>query len=270
MRLAKKQFEQVNERNEGFTRLHIPIRSVAAQSEGAVGIMPPLDPELNVIYLTATTDTEMEDYLLAHYTEENGAVVGTMTYLYGTNGNTEELPEEALTLYFNSDFKVREGYSYTLKFPFTERFNGSAVSTRCMGEGAFIMKIVPDYEVWTGSAGNTDWNNDENWRRADYDELFAANGTTLTSYMKNGSNDADGNIVEPASNQDGTPNVNYITAHDRERRQGFAPLYCTNILMMTQETAPAPWLYDHGMLATGFPDLEDTSSPMLRRATPLM
>ncbi len=264
VRLAKKQFEQVNERNEGFTRLHIPIRSVAAQSEGAVGIIPPLDPELNVIYLTATTDTEMEDYLLAHYTEENGAVVGTMTYLYGTNGNTEELPEEALTLYFNSDFKVREGYSYTLKFPFTERFNGSAVSTRCMGEGAFIMKIVPDYEVWTGSAGNTDWNNDENWRRADYDELFAANGTTLTSYMKNGSNDADGNIVEPASNQDGTPNVNYITAHDRERRQGFAPLYCTNILMMTQETAPAPWLYDHGMLATGFPDLEDTSSPMLR------
>ncbi len=267
VRIAKKQFEQVNARNADHTCLHIPLRNVDSQSENAIGIKNIGTTEGDVILLTATTDTEMEGYLLSHVDNSGGAVVGTITHLYGTDGNTEEKPEEAIALYFHSDFKVREGYSYTLKFPYTERFADEAeISTRCEGYGAFIMKIVPDYEVWTGEAGNIDWSNDDNWRRADYDELQAANGTTLKdSYLWNGHVDGDGDILEAASNQDGSPRVNYITAADRYRRRGFAPLYCTNILMMTSETAPAPILYDNGMDGdTGFPLLEATASPMLR------
>ncbi|MBO4810533.1 MAG: hypothetical protein J5552_03085 [Prevotella sp.] len=271
VRIAKKQFEQVNERNEGYTRLHIPIRNVQAPSQGAEGIKNLGTPEGDIILLTTTDDTEMERFIVGNYNSLNGAVVGTIDYLYGTNGNNEETPEEALVLHFNDNFKVREGYSYTLKFPFTERFNGDPLETRCDGYSAFVIRIVPDYEVWTGGAGNTDWSNDDNWRRADYDELYAANGTTLKdSYLWNGHVKNDGTIDEAASNEDGTPKVNYITAEDRQRRRGYAPLYCTNILMMTDETAPAPVLYDHGDevvngVKTGFPALDpQTSSALIR------
>ena len=277
VRIAKKQFEQVNARNEGYTRLHIPIRNVQVQSQGAIGIKE-LDTRTNeedtnhgnVILLAATDDTEMEQFLLSNYESLDGAPVGTITYLNGTAGNTVDSPSEALVFYFNDIFKVREGYSYTLKFPFTERIEGE-VSTRCEGYSAFLIRIVPDYEVWTGGAGNTDWSNDDNWRRADYDELYAANGTTLkNTYLWNGHVNNNGTIVEPASNDDGTPKVNYITAADRQRRRGYAPLYCTNILMMTDETAPAPVLYDHGDeiiggVKTGFPALDPVTSSALIR-----
>ena len=271
VRIAKKQFEQVNERNEGYTRLHIPIRNVTAPSEGAVGIKKLDSVDGDVILLTTTDDTEMEQYLVGNYNSLDGAPVGTITYLNGSTGNTEDKPSEALVLYFNRNFKVREGYSYTLKFPFTERIAGDVVSTRCEGFGAFVVRIVPDYEVWTGGAGNTDWSNDDNWRRADYDELYAANGTTLKdTYLWNGHVKNDGTIDEAASNDDGTPKVNYITAADRQRRRGYAPLYCTNILMMTDETAPAPVLYDHGDevvngVKTGFPALDPVTSSALIR-----
>ena len=276
VRIAKKQFEQVNARNEGFTRLHIPIRNVKVESEGAVGIKmletKVVDNETvqgNVVLLTSTDDTEMERFLVANYNSLNGAPVGTITYLNGTEGNSEDKPSEALVFYFNSNFKVREGYSYTLKFPFAERIEGEE-STRCEGFGAFVVRIVPDYEVWTGRAGNTDWSNDDNWRRADYDELQAANGTTLKdTYLWNGHVKSDGTIDEAASNDDGSPKVNYITAADRQKRRGYAPLYCTNILMMTDETAPSAVLYDDGDeeiggVKTGFPALRNTSSPLIR------
>ena len=279
VRLAKSQFEQVNIRNyENATEdeipcLHIPLRNVQSQSENSIGIKNIGTPEGDVILLTATTDTEMERYLLEHYENDNalnGVKVGTITYLYGSNDNIEELASEALAFYFDEDFKVREGYSYTLKFPFTERFdNPDEVTTRCEGFGAFIVKIVPDYEVWTEGTGNIDWSNDNNWRRASREELYADNGITLTSYLDNGHVKNNGEIDEPASNDDGTPHVNYITAEDRQRMQGFAPLYCTNILMLNKETADAPELYDDGPevingVETGFPALHTTASPMIR------
>ena len=279
VRLAKSQFEQVNIRNyENATEdeipcLHIPLRNVQSQSENSIGIKNIGTPEGDVILLTATTDTEMERYLLEHYENDNalnGVKVGTITYLYGSNDNIEEFASEALAFYFDEDFKVREGYSYTLKFPFTERFdNPDEVTTRCEGFGAFIVKIVPDYEVWTEGTGNIDWSNDNNWRRASREELYADNGITLTSYLDNGHVKNNGEIDEPASNDDGTPHVNYITAEDRQRMQGFAPLYCTNILMLNKETADAPELYDDGPevingVETGFPALHTTASPMIR------
>ena len=276
VRIAKKQFEQVNERTAGHTQLHIPIRNVKVESEGAIGIKIQETRDNgdgtfngNVILLTTTDDSDMEYYLFNDYEFLDGVPVGIITYLNGTP-NGEDSPSEALVCYFKDNFKVREGYSYTLKFPFTERIEGNQQSTQCDGYSAFVIRIVPDYEVWTGAAGNTDWSNDENWRRADYDELFAANGTTLKdSYLWNGHVKSDGTIDEPASNPDGSPKVNYITAVDRQKRRGFAPLYCTNILMMTDETAPAPVLYDDGDEEidgekTGFPALRNTSSPLIR------
>lgn len=276
VRIAKKQFEQVNARTPNHTQLHIPIRNVKVESQGAVGIKIQETRDNgdgtfngNVILLTTTDDSDMERYLFDGYNFLDGVPVGIITYLNGTPNGVDS-PSEALVCYFKENFKVREGYSYTLKFPFTERISGNQQSTQCDGYSAFIIRIVPDYEVWTGGAGNTDWSNDDNWRRADYDELQAANGTTLKdTYLWNGHVKSDGTIDEAASNDDGSPKVNYITAADRQKRRGYAPLYCTNILMMTDETAPSAVLYDDGDeeiggVKTGFPALRSTSSPLIR------
>ena len=166
---------------------------------------------------------------------------------------------------------MREGYNYTLSLPFQEDQNANS----CDGTILINLKIVPDYEVWTGAAGNTDWNNDENWRRADGntedhsgvndDELYvsAASSTSPLSGYK-------------------TNKWNYRTAKDRVFRKGFAPLYCTHVLMKSDEWGDAPVLYDaidghdsHSVTVNGetintklvnlpFPNLRDTSTPILK------
>ena len=127
--------------------------------------------------------------------------------------------------------QVREGYNYTLSLPFREDGENS-----CDGTLLINVKIVPDYEVWTGSADNTDWNNDQNWRRADgnpnpkwneNDELYvgaATDDSPLKGYKTN--------------------NWNYRTDKDRLFRKGFAPLYCTHVLIKSDEWGNAPVLYD--------------------------
>ncbi|MBQ9232035.1 MAG: hypothetical protein IJ190_12805 [Prevotella sp.] len=136
-------------------------------------------------------------------------------------------------------------------------FNADGFPVTCEGTMDVILKIVPDYEVWTGGSSNTDWNNDENWRRADYDELYAGNGASLKDkYMPNGDPETVG--------EDNGDAYNYVTKGDRERRQGFAPLYCTNILMLTKENVPASELYDAPLGVNGFPLMRETSSPLIR------
>ncbi len=257
VRIAKSQFEKVRDHGDGvYSLLHVPLRGVHVETEGAIGVRKIGTPEADVVLLANTTDSIMYDYILQGMNNMLPPKVGTIDYLKGmTENNTYE--NRLAKIHFSKDFLVREGYSYTLRMYFTELFSNEATSSlQCEGTVDLVIKIVPDYEVWTGSAENTDWSNDENWRRADYDELYAGNGMTLkntateTKYMTN--------------------DVNYVNDRDRERRQGFAPLYCTNILMMTTETAPAPILYDDGDEKdgsgnlTGFPALRETSSPMIR------
>ena len=118
---------------------------------------------------------------------------------------------------------------------------------------------MPDYEIWTGAAGNTDWNNDQNWRRADGnttteeddfngDELYRGNGATTNSNSP---------LNKYTTNYD-----NYRTAKDRVFRRGFAPLYCTHVLMSRDEWGNAPVLYDAldgnaALVKKPFPNLRD-------------
>ena len=123
----------------------------------------------------------MEQYILDNYDNLLPPVVGTMTYLKGTPGTTNGDEAECVKFYFNNNFRVREGYSYNLRFPFVEEMKPGSVAESCEGYSEVLLKIVPDYEVWTGEAGNKDWSNDENWRRADFDELYGGNGILLSA-----------------------------------------------------------------------------------------
>ena len=279
IRISKSQFEKLvdYEDGKGYNELHIPLRDINVVTPSCTGVkMADAGSDLLKVRIANSTDSLMQDYIMKNIVmDENNAwppAVGKVDYLVGKHSNYWEHGEveRLLKIHFDKQFEVREGYSYTLRYYFIEDLN-SGYQFTCNGNGDIIIKIVPDYQVWTGGADNTDWSNDENWRRADYDELYAGNGTDLRHYLPNGKQD------------DKPTTTNFITAADRSRKQGFAPLYCTNILMMTSENfgqvytgttatvkvKPASELYDDGDeeingVKTGFPALRPTASPLIR------
>ena len=267
VRISKSQFEKLVDHGDGvYNDLHIPLRDINVITPKCIGIKKDdtAGSALGYVRIANSTDSIMQRFIMDNIVmDENNSwvpAVGKIDYLVGRadqfweNGEEERL----LKIHFDEQFQVREGYSYTLRYYFIEDLNEGLQFT-CNGNGDIILKIVPDYEVWTGGAGNTDWSNDENWRRADYDDLYAYNGTNLKDrYLPNGKEGDDPNTT------------NFVTPADRSRMQGFAPLYVTNILMMTSEKAPASELYDDGDEVdgegnlTGFPALRSTASPLIR------
>ncbi len=240
--------------------LWLPIRDAKVESTNSSKVIVK-SGDYNV-YLASTDDPEWDKTISTEMTkmiDVDGEkvwagslpIVGKIVKLNAidtskSSGMTEK-NENRLCIYFTGNFEVREGYNYTLSLPFREDGNTNA----CDGTLLINLKIVPDYEVWTGGAGNTDWNNDENWRRADgnsasnQDELYvsaAASTSPLYGYKTN--------------------EWNYRTPKDRLFRKGFAPLYCTHILMKSDEWGNAPVLYDafagKGSLdAAPFPNLSE-------------
>ena len=287
IRLAKKaQFEEVQhgtvndkpsdtynttaENSKHF--LWLPIRNAEVETTQATGVVRKSgdsnenNNDYNV-YLASTDDPvwDKKIYESMSQTVPTLPIVGKIVKLNAvdTKGKTNvDQTSNRLCIYFikyltdsqeeDKVFEVREGYSYTLSLPYKENAGDNA----CDGTLLINMKIVPDYEVWTGAAGNTDWNNDQNWRRADYDELYAGNGTTLNS--------ENGTLQKYQTNA-----WNYRTAKDRLFRKGFAPLYCTHVLMKDDEWGDAPVLYDAldgagALSASPFPNLRGTSTPILK------
>jgi len=265
IRLAKAaQFETVkNDADEATTvsttvnYLWLPIRN--AETETATGVIQKSDDDN--IYLASTNDSVWNKniYKSMSATVPSLPVVGRIVKLNATNTKNDATVDQRgnrLCVYFTNNFEVREGYNYTLSLPFKEVGD---VNT-CDGTLLINLKIVPDYEVWTGGADNTDWNNDENWRRADGNTTNSSgvNGDEL--YVKEAANDS------PLKGYK-TNAENYRSSKDRVFRKGFAPLYCTHILMKTDEWGDAPVLYDalddettannHALTNSPFPNLRD-------------
>ena len=255
--------------------LWLPIRNAVTQT--ADGVIKKSDDDN--VYLASSNDPTWDKKISKQMSKYGSLpVVGRIVRLeaINTSGGTNiaaQNNKNRLCVYFTKDFEVREGYNYTLSLPFEEEGD---VNT-CDGTILINLKIVPDYEVWTGAAGNTDWNNDENWRRADGnttisnayygDELYRANGAV---------NDEDSPLHEYVTNK-----ANYYSSNknsnkpssDQILRKGFAPLYCTHILMKSDEWGNAPVLYDpldyekvaaHEFTNTPFPNLRETATPILK------
>ncbi|MBR7031461.1 MAG: hypothetical protein IKI06_09550, partial [Prevotella sp.] len=286
IRLAKAaQFETVKnteeEADDGtlnyeVNHLWLPIRN--ARTEGADGVIKKSKDDN--IYLASSNDPTWDKKIYKSMSKTGLLpIVGRIVTLEaintkGTSGDiniSAQNDENRLRVYFTENFEVREGYNYTLSLPFQEEGD---VNT-CDGTMLINLKIVPDYEVWTGAAGNPDWNNDENWRRADgnTEDNTGLNGDEL--YV------ASAAAPDPAHDFDGSPLYgyktnywNYRTAKDRVFRKGFAPLYCTHILMKADEWGNAPELYDpldykdtdaeHKFTNFPFPNLRETSTPILK------
>lgn len=76
--------------------------------------------------------------------------------------------------------KIHEGYWYELQLQYVVTNSSDATVVNCPGETFFRLKIVPEYVTWNPTAENgtnSNWNNDNNWRRSTASELYNASYT---------------------------------------------------------------------------------------------
>lgn len=168
--------------------LRVPLRGITTVTKDAIGLTS-VSPE---VFLAGTNDSTMKAYETKAAEERAGLsvqkfrVVGQLKKLVADTADRENAYADIV---FNSDFQPREGYVYTLRFNYRERFNAGSTTqtTVCDGNVLVDLIIVPKYQKWTGAAGNTDWTNDANWQRADLADLhFKAD--TETGYAANAAN----------------------------------------------------------------------------------
>lgn len=104
-------------------------------------------------------------------------------------------------------FTPKEGYTYTFTVHYQEIMKkGQEAGTACYGMFSVPMKIVPKYLVWQGKDGTANWNNDENWKRADKDELKKTDNDRYETNTQNTTNNGFvpmlfSNVVMPANSQ---------------------------------------------------------------------
>lgn len=168
--------------------LRVPLRGIKTVTKDAIGLTS-VSPE---VFLAGTNDPTMKAYETkaaeerAGLSVQNFRIVGQLRKLDASTADPENAHADIV---FNSDFQPREGYVYTLRFNYRERFNAGSTTqtTVCDGNVLVDLIIVPKYQKWTGAAGNTDWTNDANWQRADLADLhFKAD--TETGYATNANN----------------------------------------------------------------------------------
>lgn len=159
------------------------------------GVKDDDDNVVNNFYLVASDDPDYKDCFGA---DMHQYVVGTVEDLEArpltesTANLSEKIEANCMKIKFNLDkqpnegpdgfqFIPREGYSYTLRFYMEEHEAESSgeIDTQadthtgtiaCYGHFDLVMKVVPEYLMWTGK-GTGNWQDDNNWRRIDSDEI---------------------------------------------------------------------------------------------------
>lgn len=191
--------------------LRVPLRGITTVTKDAIGLTS-VSPE---VFLAGTNDPNMKAYETRAAEERTGLsvqnfrIVGQLKTLDASKADSVNAHADIV---FNSDFHPREGYVYTLRFDYRERFDaGNATqSTVCDGNVLVDLIIVPKYQKWTGAAGNTDWTNDANWQRADLADLHFKADT------------------EPG----------YAANADNGTAQGYVPMLHTSVIVTPKKAGP--------------------------------
>lgn len=218
--------DQIELATNESTPLTISLRGATYTTEDVdrLGIISndPNGKDYKKIYLISTDDPAYRDF----FSDEEGGFdqlslpIGTLQslvahiYTQGTTGedNIAKVVFDTSSTITTADgkqfkFTPREGYTYTFTIHYQEIMRRSAqASTACYGSLSIPMMIVPKYLVWQGKDGTANWNNDENWKRADKTELKK---TAKDSYQTNEANTTDNgfvpmlfsNVVMPAGSQ---------------------------------------------------------------------
>lgn len=139
----------------------------------------------------------------------------------------DEVSEGHRVAHTETDEKIEyhEGYWYKVKFRYSTRDDaeGNPILGRCYGESYITIKVVPEYATWgEGLPNNSNWLNDENWRRSTRNELYR---------------------IETADDKDRYP----IYGEDEglemlSNDKGFVPMSFTNVTILGGMPTPYPYL----------------------------
>ena len=151
----------------------LPLREISPVTENVKTLIEKSDDDF--IYLTASDDPNVaagKSGALKVSTEASESDVRVIGRVVNITADRDNKTNNKCHLGFIKGFKFREGYSYTIKFHFQENYSGvpGDHSDVCPGDVICTIKVVPEYQKWTG-AENSDWNNDKNWARVSKNDL---------------------------------------------------------------------------------------------------
>lgn len=196
--------------------LRIPLHIVKTATEGINAIKAIKNNPY--ISLVETNDPEYKDL---GTTDKDDNDTGTLMAVgeirdLEADATRDNKTDEAnsVKVVFYGSFNFKEGYYYRMRFMFEEQNNSATETEVCSGQDIFTIKVVPEYQRWTGKAG-TNWNNDENWERVSSGELYLQGNrkTEMTDYV---TDTDDGN----------------------SRTQSYAPLNFTKAIIPSGEVFP--------------------------------
>ena len=185
LRLTLKEFKDVWNTDEKSLKLPLhSVETVMAEATGleSIEIKETDGTSYKPLYIADTTDPDCDVFTADGSLREVGRI------LEMSAEKTENVHYEGYVLVrFLDSFLPREGYTYTMRLDYREILPEGTERTSCNGSCVFDLKIVPKYAVWTAAAGNSEWTNDLNWRRADRTDLkFEA--STEAEYLTNEQN----------------------------------------------------------------------------------
>ena len=201
----------------------LPLREISPETPGVETLIEKSDDDF--IYLTASDDPNVDAGRSGALKVSTDASEGDIRVI----GRVVEITADRYNKTYNKchlgfikGFKFREGYFYTIKFHFQENYSGvpGDHSDVCPGDVVCTIKVVPEYQKWTG-AENSDWNNDKNWARVSMADLHVT-GEEWNDFVTDG----------------GTPG-NYAN----DNTSSFVPADFTKVIIPAG-TGKAPELYD--------------------------
>ncbi len=249
LRIGLKQLDKiVADKSADGNDLYVPLRNINPATFDVTNFHA-IEKNMDV-YLVETNDPayrQISDYTDPAEGETRGdyynvdtRVVGKVksisaNFTRGTNGSVN-LAENAAPMaqigFFtetatgkdlSTGITFREGYYYKFRFHFEEggsdMYNQPGFEEPCNGQTVFSIKVVPEYQEWTGKA-SLNYNNDENWTRVSKETLLANSDTpsSLSSGVTNGDRF--------------TVNTNHPNTHS------YAPLNFTKVIIPAGATYP--------------------------------
>lgn len=216
---------------EGAPTLQIPIKSVVNQNGTVQSMRKVANPSLVIV---ETNDPEYKN--LGLDSDEDSALLEV--------GEIRELTAEVegsgnlFSVTYYDDFNFKEGYYYRFRFSFEEDSEEEDENV-CSGQDVFTIKVVPEFQKWVGN-DNLNWNNDDNWQRVNYNDLYVF--------------DKDVQLDEYVTDGVANPNI-----------RSYAPLDFTKVIMPRAEELGDDKRFSalYGMTTTdmkGFADLPSTNN----------
>lgn len=243
LRIGLSQLKSVsgNKNASDAKSLTIPVRKVVRTGSGSATAMQLKTngeggTEISDIVLVQTNDP---GYRHIGTVDENGMETGSLLTVGIVRSLTAKLGEDNqsgnnVTILFDSDFKFKEGYYYRFRFLFEENQAASSDENApvCDGQDVFTIKVVPEYQIWTGAA-NSNFNNDDNWSR----------------------------VASAHLNKDKDTSSEYLTDGVNTRTFSYAPLDFTKVIIPS--SGRMPYLYNPSVDGNGWaenPSVMDNTS----------